>query len=121
MKCDLIRSIDGEIIRTFPDEHAAQQYVAGSFVYRDPEYTLREHAPKTPAPSAPKVREEEDSHERMSRIKASLKEIDNSEDIEVTTWEANFLETCIRGYTAGRYLSERQIDVAEKLIDKYLG
>lgn len=66
-------------------------------------------------------REEETSHQRMSRIKAALKEIDNSEDIDVTTWEANFLETCLRGYTAGRYLSERQIEVAERMIEKYLG
>lgn len=66
-------------------------------------------------------REEEDSHERMSRLKAGLKEIDNSEDIDVTPWEANFLETCLRGYSTGRYLSERQIPVAEKMIEKYLG
>lgn len=86
-----------------------------------PEYSYREQVPKAPVAPAPKPHEEEDSHERMSRIKAALKEIDNSEDIEVSIWEANFLETCIRGYTAGRYLSERQIEVAERMIEKYLG
>lgn len=66
-------------------------------------------------------REDETSHDRQVRLKAGLKRIDADDDYDVSSWEADFLETCIRGFTAGRYLSSRQIDVAKRMIDKYEG
>ncbi len=63
---------------------------------------------------------EGDSHGRQADLKAALVKIDNDDAIDVTEWEAGFLETCIRGFTAGRFLSERQIEVAEKMVAKYI-
>lgn len=64
---------------------------------------------------------EEDSHERQRRVKDALKEIDAA-DHDVTTWEANFLESVLAGggRSGGAYLSERQLESAERMITKYI-
>ena len=47
-----------------------------------------------------------------------LKEIDESDDIEVTSWEAEFLESMVYGGVAR--MSTKQRAVARRMIDQYL-
>lgn len=123
MKWELIRNLDNEVMRTFNSEEDASAYrdLCGT-LYLPSEYTFRERVPMlAKLPAAPKSRANEDSHDRQKRIRESLNQIDNDDDIDVTTWEAGFLESVIRGDQTGKYLSERQILVAESMIEKYLG
>lgn len=50
-------------------------------------------------------------------LRAALKRIDEDEAVDVTKWEANFIESVV--YTYAGPLSPKQRDVAEKIIDKY--
>lgn len=48
-----------------------------------------------------------------------LRRIDEDEDIEVTDWEADFLDS-VKKMPKPRVLSPKQRAVAEKMIDRYL-
>ena len=52
-------------------------------------------------------------------IVAGLKEIDESEDIDVDEWEAGFLDS-VKKMPKPRHLSPKQRAAAERMIDKYL-
>lgn len=65
-KWELVRNVDGEVLRSFPSEQDADNYAA---------------------------------HD-------SLRQIDDDDDINVSSWECDFLES---------------IAVAEKMIEKYIG
>lgn len=47
-----------------------------------------------------------------------LKRIDADEDLEVTDFEADFLDTIIRSHQ--EYLSPKQRAVAKRMVDEYL-
>jgi hypothetical protein len=45
----------------------------------------------------------------------------DSMDRDVTSWEANFLESVMKALRAGRALSDRQKEKLDEMWDKYLG
>ena len=53
-------------------------------------------------------------------LRDQLKEIDNSEDITVSSWEADFLQNVLYGHQANRVLSRGQQETARRMISKYL-
>lgn len=50
-------------------------------------------------------------------IREALKEIDEDPDVDVKTWEADFLENVLFKYRGP--LSAKQREAAEKIIEKY--
>ena len=52
-------------------------------------------------------------------IRTDLKIIDNDDDIDVTRWEANFIDNVCYQY-ADRDLTEKQRQTADRIIRKYL-
>lgn len=50
-----------------------------------------------------------------------LKRLDASEDIEVTDWEAKFLESAMKWHTGAILFSDRQREVIAELFRKYGG
>jgi len=59
----------------------------------------------------------ESSETSNDELVQSLKEIDERDDIDVTSWEADFLDTVINQWPP---LSSKQRDVACLMIDQYL-
>ena len=49
---------------------------------------------------------------------AQAKALDEME-VDVTSWEAGFLESCLRQLQAGRALSQKQIEVLNRMSDQY--
>lgn len=49
---------------------------------------------------------------------AQVKALDEMET-EVTSWEANFLDSCLKQLGAGRALSQKQIEVLNRMSDQY--
>ena len=49
---------------------------------------------------------------------AQAKALDEME-VDVTSWEAGFLESCLRQLQAGRALSQKQIEVLNRMYDQY--
>ena len=47
-----------------------------------------------------------------------LKDLDDNEDITVTPWEAEFIENVVYAFPTGD-LSEKQRDIAERIIQNY--
>lgn len=47
-----------------------------------------------------------------------LTEIDNDDDIDVTKWEADFIDTVV--YKQKTPLTEKQRQIAERIIEEYL-
>ena len=64
------------------------------------------------------IPQDEDHAQRQYRIKTSLKRIDAG--LPLTEWEAGFVKSCL-SIAGGRYLSERQVPCAERLLKKYEG
>ena len=52
-------------------------------------------------------------------IREQLREIDSNEEIECTSWEADFLDHVLFKYDGP--LSTKQKDVAQRIIQKYWG
>jgi len=50
-------------------------------------------------------------------IREALKRIDEDDSIDVTSWEAGFIETVVYKFRGA--LSPKQRDAAEKIIEKY--
>lgn len=50
-------------------------------------------------------------------LRDRLKELDESDDHEVTSWEAGFIETVVYNWSGD--LSEKQRETALKILDKY--
>lgn len=51
------------------------------------------------------------------QLRAALRKIDEDDSVDVTSWEANFIESVVYRYNGP--LSPKQRDVAEKIIEKY--
>lgn len=49
---------------------------------------------------------------------AQAKALDEME-VDVTSWEAGFLESCLKQLQAGRALSQKQIEVLNRMSDQY--
>lgn len=50
-------------------------------------------------------------------LREELRDIDENEDIDVTPWEAEFIENVV--YVFPGDLSEKQRDIAERIIQDY--
>lgn len=63
---------------------------------------------------------EQRKHFGNQELRARLQELDEDEDITVTSWEAEFLETILHGTWANAFqLTNRQVETAEKILEKY--
>lgn len=51
-------------------------------------------------------------------LRQKLKIIDKNEDVEVTNWEADFIESIVYKYP-NRPLTARQMEISRKIINKY--
>lgn len=54
---------------------------------------------------------------RDDELREALKKIDEDETIEVTNWEAEFIESVVFRYDG--FLSAKQMKVAERIVEKY--
>ena len=45
--------------------------------------------------------------------------LDHMEDVDVTSWEAEFLDSVLKQLRAGRALSQKQIDVLNRMSNQY--
>ena len=45
--------------------------------------------------------------------------LDRMEDVDVTSWEAEFLDSVLKQLRAGRALSQKQIDVLNRMSSQY--
>ena len=45
--------------------------------------------------------------------------LDHMEDVDVTSWEAEFLDSVLKQLRAGRALSQKQIDVLNRMSSQY--
>ncbi len=65
----------------------------------------------------------DDAERAISAIIASqlaqVQALDGMEDVDVTPWEAEFLDSILKQLGAGRALSQKQIDVLNRMSDKY--
>lgn len=50
---------------------------------------------------------------------AQAQALDGMEDVDVTSWEADFLDSVLKQLKAGRPLSQKQIDVLNRMSDQY--
>lgn len=53
-----------------------------------------------------------------SELIESLREIDNDDDIDVSRWEADFIDTVV--YKQKTPLSSKQREIARRIIEEYL-
>lgn len=65
----------------------------------------------------------DDAERAISAIIASqlaqAQALDGMEDVDVTSWEADFLDSVLKQLKAGRPLSQKQIDVLNRMSDQY--
>lgn len=66
----------------------------------------------------PGAKEGDMTRDEDAEIREKLREIDDDEGIDVSAWEADFLESLLHKQTGP--LSEKQRTAAQKMIDKYL-
>lgn len=62
---------------------------------------------------------EDEAREAVARHLATAEAIDRDEEISVTPWEMDFLDSILKQLRAGRALSQRQIDTLNGMSDKY--
>ena len=58
------------------------------------------------------------SEQTDEELREQLTEIDNDDDIDVTAWEANFIDQVV--YKQKTPLSSKQREIARRIIEEYL-
>ena len=69
--------------------------------------------------SDPFEQAESEARKAVARHLATAEAIDQDEEISVTPWEMDFLDSILKQLRAGRALSQKQIDVLNRMSDKY--
>lgn len=49
----------------------------------------------------------------------SLRRLDAADEVELSSWECNFLESCLRLADRNQSMSDRQKTAAQQLLEKY--
>lgn len=62
---------------------------------------------------------EDEARRAVTAHLATAEAIDQAEEISVTPWEMEFLDSILKQLRAGRGLSQKQIDSLNRMSDKY--